>query len=326
MTRPGVRLGYWLSSEEHDPRDLVRHANAAEKAGFDTAMISDHLRPWVPSQANAGHVWTVLGAIAGATDAMELGTGVTAMVHRASPVAVAHAAATAAVMFEGRFFLGVGTGERLNEQAYGRRWPRAGERRDRLAEGVDILRRLFDGENVNHRGPNWAVENLRLATLPATPPRILVAASGTRSAALAGEIGDGMIGVVPDARLVEVFRSLSTRTDAPVVGQLHVSLAGDLETARGNAWQWWPNGVVPPSLLGELARPEEFEAVADAIGSGGIDKAVICATDAAPVVAAIDRFVGAGFDTVYLHQIGPDQARLTAMAREELFAHYANGS
>jgi len=322
MTEPGVRLGWWLSSEEHDPRDLVRHARAAEDAGFTTALISDHLRPWVPSQANAAHVWTVLGAIAHVTDAMEVGTGVTAMMHRTSPIVLAHAAATAAVMFEGRFFLGVGTGERLNEQAFGERWPRAGERRDRLAEGVALIRRLCSGENVNHRGA-WAVENLRLATLPAAPPRIFVAASGKRSAALAGEIGDGMIGVAPDGSIVDVFRSTSS-ADTPVVGQLHVSLAADLETARESAWTWWPNAVVPPSLLGELARPEEFEAVADAIGPAGIDKAVLCATGAAPVIAAIDRFVGAGFDTVHLHQVGPDQARLAAMATGELFPHYAH--
>src|SRR2546423_1318123 len=131
MTSPTLRLGWWLSSEEHDPRELVRHAIKAEAAGFRTAMISDHLRPWVPAQANASHVWTVLGAIANATDQLELGTGVTALVHRSSPIVVAHAAATAAVMFEGRFFLGVGTGERINEQAFAERWPRAGERRDR---------------------------------------------------------------------------------------------------------------------------------------------------------------------------------------------------
>jgi len=320
MIPSGVRLGWWLSSEEHDPRDLVRHASLAEDAGFETALISDHLRPWVPSQANAAHVWTVLGAIAHVTDGMEVGIGVSAMVHRTSPIVLAHAAATACVMFEGRFFLGVGTGERLNEQAFGERWPTAGERRRRLAEGIGLIRRLCSGDTVNHRG-EWTVEQLRLATLPAAPPRIFVAASGRRSAALAGEIGDGLIGVTPDGNIVDVFRSTSP-SPGRVVGQLHVSLAADLDTARESAWTWWPHAVVPPSLLGELARPEEFEAVADAIGPAGIDKAVVCATGAAPVIAAIDRFVGAGFDTVYLHQVGPDQARLAAMANGELFPHF----
>jgi len=117
---------------------------------------------------------------------------------------------------------------------------------------------------------------------------------------------------------------VSPRADAPVVGQLHISIAADLDAARDNAWRWWPNGVVPPKLLGELAQPDEFEAVAEAIGPAGIDKAVLCTTDAVPVIAAIDRFVGAGFDTVYLHQVGPDQARLAALASNELFAHYAS--
>src|SRR5690349_20064423 len=127
-----VRLGWWLSSEEHDPRDLVRQSQAAESVGITTAMISDHLRPWIRHTGHAPFVWTTLGAIAHATDEIEVGTGVTAMVHRVTPIAVAHAAATTAVLFEGRFFLGLGTGERLNEQAFGRRWPRPGERRARL--------------------------------------------------------------------------------------------------------------------------------------------------------------------------------------------------
>src|SRR5829696_2077659 len=193
MSEPAVRLGWWLSSEEHDPRALVEHAQLAESTGFETAMLSDHLRPWVRRQGPAGHAWTTLGAIGVRTERLEVGTGVTSLIHRSHPIDVAHAAATAAVVFEDRFFLGVGTGERLNEQAYGERWPSAGERRERLAEAITLLRRILADEYVTHRGEHFTVEHLRLAIRPTTPPPIYVAPSGRRSAALAGEIGDGMI-------------------------------------------------------------------------------------------------------------------------------------
>ena len=319
--RRAVRLGWWLSSEEHDPRELVGHARCAEKIGFATAMVSDHLQPWVRRTGNAPFVWTTLGAIAQATGAIEVGTGVTAMVHRMTPIQVAQAAATAAVMFDGRFFLGVGTGERLNEQPFGQRWPRTGERREQLREAVGVLRRLWSGETVNHRGEYWTIENLQLATRPAVPPPIYVAASGTHSASLAGEIGDGMIGVTADAHLVEIFRG-SGGNGKPHIGQLHVSLAATLDHAVDQAWEWWPNAGVPPEVLPELARPRDFESVADIASRDAIHNVVVCAADPAPVVAAIDRFVGAGYDTVYLHQVGPDQQRLVDVAATDLLPHY----
>jgi G6PDH family F420-dependent oxidoreductase len=315
-----VRLGWWLSSEEHDPRALVEHAVAAERAGVATAMISDHLQPWSPSQAQSPHVWSVLGALARETR-LEVGTGVTALVHRYSPINVAHAAATAAVLLEERFFLGVGTGERLNEQPFGRRWPATAERRQMLAEAVPLIRRLCSGERVTHRGDHFAVERLELFTRPSKPPPVFVASSGPRSAQLAGEIGDGLIGVTPNARLVDVFRGAGG-SGKPALAQLHLSLAATDDEALDNAWTWWSVGAVPPMVLGELATPAEFDAVASAVGRSAMTDSVVCASDAGPVIAAIDRFVGAGFDTVYLHQIGPDQQRLAKMLEAELLPHY----
>lgn len=316
-----VRLGWWASSEEHDPRALVDHAVAAEAAGLRTLMISDHLRPWVRAQGQAPYVWTVLGAMAQATDSLEVGTGVTALVHRAHPVTIAQAVATASVMFEGRFFLGVGTGERLNEQPFGERWPRAGERRAWLAEAIDLIRRLCAGELVDHRGDHWVVERLRLATRPAAVPPVFVASSGPKSARLAGELGDGLIGVAPDARVVDVFRGAGGRGKR-CSAQLHVSIAATRDEARDQAWAWWPNAAVPPTVLTELATPAEFEAVADAAGPSTLEDTVVCATDAEQVVEAVDRFVAAGFDTVYLHQVGPDQRRLLDLVESELLPHY----
>lgn len=319
-----LRLGWWLSSEEHDPRALVQHARAAEESGFRTAMISDHLQPWVRRQGHASHVWTTIGAIAHATDALEVGTGVTAMIHRLHPIGVAHAAATAAVLLDGRFFLGVGTGERLNEQPFGRRWPRAGERRERMREAIEVIRAIWSGKNVNHSDEHWSVENLRLQTRPAEPPPIYVAASGKRSAALAGEIADGLIGVTPDPKEVDVFHG-NGGAGKPCLGQLTISLAATVDEAAANALEWWPNALVPPAILTELARPSDFEAVAASVAPAAITDAVVCADGADAIVSAIDRFVGAGHDTVYLHQIGPDQRRLVDLARAELLPHYGLG-
>jgi coenzyme F420-dependent glucose-6-phosphate dehydrogenase len=318
---PRLRLGWWLSSEEHDPRALVKHAIAAEATGFETAMISDHLQPWTRRQGQSGHVWTTIGAIANATEAIELGTGVTALIDRGHPINVAHAAATAAVLLGGRFFLGIGSGERLNEQPFGRRWPGPGERLDRVREGIEVIRRLMAGDAVNHRGEHWRVENLALTTRPAGPIPIYVAASGPRSAALAGEVADGLIGVQPDSSVVDVFHGNGGRGKR-CIGQVHVSIATTIDEAIGVAREWWPNGAVPSMVLSELARPKDFEALTTDVADDAIRTSVVCTVDAEPVIRAIDRFVAAGFDAVYVHQVGPDQHRLADLARSELLPHY----
>lgn len=318
--RSPVRLGWWLSSEEHSARSLVEHAVLAESIGVETAMISDHLQPWIAAQGHAGHVWTTIGAIANATERLEIGTGVTAMIHRSHPINVAHAAATAAVLSADRFFLGVGTGERINEQVFGARWPRPGERRQMLTEAIDVIRELWGGEAVHHHGDRWRVEHLTIWERPATFPPIYVAASGKRSARLAGTSGDGMIAVAPEAQLVDVYRGAGG--SGRCVAQLHVSIADDDDSALETAWTWWPNGGLAPGVLPELARPEHFEAIAATTMRDAMRQTVVCATDAGPIVAAIDRYVGAGFDTVYIQQIGPDQQRLADLMRTELLPHY----
>jgi len=319
-----VRLGYWLSSEEHAASRLVDLAGAAETAGFVTAMISDHLQPWTRKQGHAGHVWTTIGAIAERTDQLEVGTGVTAMVHRNHPINVAHAAATAALLLEDRFFLGVGSGERVNEAPFVARWPRGGERRDRLAEAIEVIRKAWRGGNVNHDGDHWRVEHFQLFELPAAPPPIYLAVSGKRSAKLAGAAADGLIAIAPDARLVDTYRGAGG--DGPRIAQIHVSLAGSDEEAVDQAWTWWPNGAVPGAVLSELARPSQFEAVAGSTRRAALADTVVCTADAASVIATIDRYVGAGFNTIYLHQVGPDQDRLFDLASRELLPHYAAAS
>jgi G6PDH family F420-dependent oxidoreductase len=175
-----VRLGYALSSEEWRPSDLVRGARLAEEAGFSFALISDHFHPWIDAQGQSPFVWSVLGGIAESTSTLEVGTGVTAPIVRIHPAIIAQAAATVGSMLEGRFFLGVGTGENLNEHITGARWPDWDVRSKMLEEAVEVIRDLWRGEVTSHDGRFYTVENARIYTLPEHPVPIHVAASGPR--------------------------------------------------------------------------------------------------------------------------------------------------
>src|SRR5947207_10795004 len=200
-----VELGYALSSEEHAPNDLVRNARLAEEAGFSFALISDHIHPWVDRQGNSSFVWSVVGGIARETERLRLGTGVTCPTTRIHPAIVAHAAATCAAMMPGRFFLGVGSGENLNEHVLGDRWPFPDERLEMLEEAIEVIRLLWEGGYKTHRGKHYRVEKARLYTLPDEPPPIAVAAAAPRAAALAGRGGDALVSVAPNDTVVEQF-------------------------------------------------------------------------------------------------------------------------
>src|ERR671923_2294228 len=200
-----VELGYALSSEEHTPNDLVRYAQRAEEVGFAFALISDHYHPWLDQQGQSPFVWSVIGAIAHATQRLRLGTGVTCPSMRLHPAIVAQAAATVGAMMPGRFFLGVGTGERLNEHVTGEKWPTPGERLEMLEEAVEVMRRLFTGDEVTYRGRYYTVEHALLFTRPEEPVPVYVAAKGEQAAALAGRIGDGLVATSPSAETVETF-------------------------------------------------------------------------------------------------------------------------
>src|SRR5215216_1401399 len=197
-------LGYALSCEEHGPLQLVRNAARAEDAGFSFALISDHFHPWTDRQGETPFVWAVIGGIANATERLRLGTGVTCPTIRIHPAIVAHASATAAMMLEGRFFLGVGSGENLNEHILGDRWPPADVRREMLEEAVGVMRELWRGEFVMHDGRHYTVENARVYDTPegGSVP-VYVAAAGQKAASLSGRIGDGYIGTAPQAEHVE---------------------------------------------------------------------------------------------------------------------------
>lgn len=311
-----IEVGYWLSSEEHGARNLVDLAAAAEANGFAHAMISDHLHPWVPQQGHAPFVWGVLGAIAERTTDLHVATGVTAPLQRMHPVVVAHAAATAAVLLEGRFALGLGTGERLNEHVTGGPFPRPGHRRRQLEEAIPILRALLDGEELNHDGTHFTVEHARLYTRPETPPPLWIAASGKRSARLAGTHGDGLIALAADPSLVGAYRRAGGH--GPVIGQLHVCWGPEVDAARDTARRWWPNGGIPPSLLAEISRPEQFEDLAELVTTDAIADAVVCGPDPEPMARAVLRFAAAGFARAYVHQVGPDQEGFFSFWDEEV--------
>lgn len=316
MTEP-LGLGYWLSGEEHAPRTLVELAARAEATGFTTAMISDHFHPWTTAQGQSPFVWGVLGAIAQATERLEVGTGVTAPIRRLHPAVVAHAAATAAALMPGRFFLGLGTGEQLNERITGERWPTATERRGMLEEAVSIIRRLFEGKNVNHRGTHFVVEHAQLFTVPDEPPPLFVAASGKRSAALAGRLADGLIGVEPSPDVIDAFEA-NGGAGKHRLGQIHVCVDEDESRARRTAHRLWVNGALSSASLTELRRPAEIEAAAALVSEEDVAEKVICGTDVDRHLEAIAAFAAAGFDRVYVHQVGPDQEALFRFYREEV--------
>jgi len=268
-----ITLGYKLSSEEQSAPDLVRYARMAEDAGFGFALISDHYHPWIDRQGQSPFVWSVLGAIAHATERLEVGTAVTCPTMRIHPAIIAQAAATTATLMPGRFFLGVGTGENLNEHVVGQGWPETEIRQARLEEAIEVIRLLWKGGNQSHHGRYFTVENARLYSLPDTPPPLYVAAGGRRSAELAGRLGDGMIGTGPESSVFAAF-DRAGGAGKPRYGELTVCWAKDRATARRIAREHWPTSAMESNLSWELPLPEHFASVAELVTRGpgrGVD-------------------------------------------------------
>jgi len=316
-----LRLGYALSSEEHRPSDLVAWARRAEEAGFEFALISDHFHPWIDRQGQSPFVWSVIGAIAEATERIELGTGVTCPTMRIHPAIVAQAAATAAAMMPGRFFLGVGTGENLNEHILGQRWPSADIRREMLEEAIEVLRALWTGELTTYRGRWYHVEDARIYTLPDEPPPIAVAAGGSKAAKLAGRVGDALIGTSPEAELVEAYQAAGG--DGPRYGELTVCVADSEKEAKRIAHEWWPNAALKGPLGQELPQPAHFEAAVRMVTPEDVAESVVCGPDVELHLEKIQAFADAGFDHVYVHQVGPDQAAFFRLYELDLLPRLA---
>ncbi len=301
-----VQVGYALSSEEHRPNDLVRHARLAEEAGFGFALISDHFHPWVDAQGHSPFVWAVIGGIAQVTERLRLGTGVTCPTIRVHPAVIAQAAATAAVMMPGRFFLGVGTGENLNEHILGDRWPEYDVRAEMLEEAVAVIRLLWQGGNQSHRGRHYTVENARLYTLPEEPTPIVVAVGGPKAAALSGRIGDGLCATTAERSLVEGFENAGG-AGKPRYGQMTVCWAEDEASGRRTAHEYWAFSSLPGELGQELPTPTHFEQAVQLVTEEQVAESVVCGPDPERHLAKLREYVDAGFDHVYVHQVGPDQ-------------------
>jgi coenzyme F420-dependent glucose-6-phosphate dehydrogenase len=319
---PRLKLGYALSSEEHRPLDLVEHARLAEKLGFSFALVSDHYHPWIDRQGESPFVWGTLGGIALATERLVVGTGVTCPLIRTHPAIIAQAAATAAAMLPGRFFLGVGTGENLNEHIFGDHWPPADVRLEMLEEAVALLRKLWEGDLTDHRGRHYTVENARVYTLPDEPIPVHVAASAPAAAELAGRIGDGLVGTSPEKELLEQFDT-GGGAGKPRYGQLTVCWASSEEEARRTAHEVWPNAALTGPLTQELALPSHFEAAAKMVTEDDVAKSVVCGPDPERHAAAIAEYADAGYDHVYVHQVGPDQEGFLRFYADELLPRYS---
>ena len=305
-----AEFGYALSSEEHEPNDLVKHAQLAERSGFSFALISDHYHPWVGDQGHSPFVWSVIGALAHATDAMRLGTGVTCPIIRIHPAIIAQAAATSAAMMPGRFFLGVGTGENLNEHVVGEGWPVYDVRIAMLEEAVDIMRTLWKGETVTYWGDYYVVEDARLFTLPDEAPQVMVAASGPNSFEAAGKFGDGLITVAPKDKAVEQFRE-SGGEGKPTYGQMTVCWAKSEEEGRETVHKIWPNAGLTGELSQELRTVTHFEQAVKMLSEAESSENIVCGPDAQAHIDGLREYIDAGYDHIYVHQIGPQQEELS---------------
>ena len=311
-----TRIGHKLICELHGPDDLVEYAQVADESAFDFAMISDHYHPWTSSQGESPLVWNVIGAIAQATDDLRLGTGVTCPTTRVHPAIVAQAAATAGAQFSGDFFLGVGTGENLSEHVVGARWPEHDVRLEKLEEAIDVIRTLWEGETVSHRGEHYTVENAKLYTLPDERPSIPVAADGPKAARLAGEVGDGLIAVEPDPELIETFESAGG--DGPRYGEVTVCYDEDEQTAIERAYELWPQEGVPGELMWILPTPAHVEQATQSVTEADVADLITCGPDPDEHIETIREYVDAGFDHVVVHNVGSNQAEFVDFYEEQV--------
>lgn len=311
-----VTLGYFLSSEERDPRGMVDAAARAEQAGFTTAWISDHYHPWTEAQGQSAFVWSTLGAIAQVTSDLKLWTAVTCPTIRIHPAVIAQAAATTAVLSGGRFGLGVGSGEALNEHIFGDPWPDADTRLEMLEEAVEIMRRLFTGEQVSHRGTHYRVENARLYTVPETPPEIYVSGFGPKAVELAARIGDGYMNVGPEAELLEQYRKAGGTGRSH--GGMKVAWAASEDEGIDNAFRIWPNDALPGELPQILPTPAHFEQASQLVTREMVAESVPAGPDPEKHLARIRQYVDAGYDEVYVAHIGPDQAGMIDFYAREI--------
>ncbi|MCW2736286.1 TIGR03557 family F420-dependent LLM class oxidoreductase [Nocardioides sp.] len=306
-----TRFGYFLSCEEYTPDQLLDQARLAEKAGFDALWISDHFHPWTEAQGEAPFVWSMIGAVSQVCD-LPVTTAVTCPTVRTHPAIIAQAAATCAVLLgEGRLTLGVGSGEALNEHVLGDVWPHTELRLEMLEEAVEVIRRLWTGEVVSHEGRHYTVDTARIYTLPDTPPPIYMSAFGPKALDVACRIADGFITTKPDARSVEQFRA-AKGAEAPTQAGFKVAWGATRDEAIDTAYAIWPNSGVPGELSQVLPSPQHFEQAAELVTREKFAEKGAFGPDVSEHVEAYTPFVDAGFDEVYVANMGPHYADMLA--------------
>ena len=308
-----MKLGFFLSCEEYGPRDLVRQALAAEEAGFHALWISDHYHPWNHEQGQSPFVWSVIGALAGAGASLPVTTAVTCPTVRTHPAVIAQAAATSAVLLEGRFALGVGTGEALNEHILGDPWPEADERIEMLEEAIGVIRSLWTGETVSDRGRHYRLEHAKLFTLPDEPPPVFVSGFGPKAVDLASRVGDGFVTTSPDRDAISRFRSEAG--GKLVQAGAKVCFGPDAEEAAATAHRIWPNDALPGELAQVLPTPEHFQQAAELVTPEMVGEILPCGPDLDVHVDSLREYEEAGVDELFVQQIGG--------RHDEFFAAYA---
>jgi G6PDH family F420-dependent oxidoreductase len=312
-----MKLGYFLSSEEWGPHDLVAQAVKAKEAGFEALWISDHFHPWNDEQGHSPFVWSTIAAISVAAPGMPVTTAVTCPTIRTHPLIIAHAAATSAVLLNGAFSLGVGTGEALNEHVLGDVWPESAVRREMLEEAIEVMRRLWRGGMQSHRGRHYRVQQARIYDLPDTPPKIIVSGFGPKSIDLAARIGDGFCTTGPDEDAVNRFRS-GARDGAVVQGGLKVCYGRDESEARRTVHRLWANEALPGELAQILPVPAHFEQAMALVSEEKAVEDTPCGPDLDKHIEAIQAYADAGFDELYVNQIGPEQDAFFKAYREDV--------
>lgn len=299
-----MRVGYKLIAEEYPPQEMVRQAMRAEEVGFDFVEISDHFHPWFDSQNHSGFAWSMLAAIAMQTERIELATGVTCPFIRYHPAVIAQAAATTAILSEGRFTLGVGAGERLNEHVVGRGWPAVETRHEMFRESLEIMRLLWTGGYHSYEGKHLTLEDARVFDLPETLPRVAVAIGGPAAARLAAQLGDAIFATEPRPDLTSAYEEAGG--NGPRYGEVPLSWAADEEEAARSAREKFRFGLTGWKVQAELPNPVNFEAATAFITEDDMREVFGCGPDAAQHLAVAQQFVDAGFDHLALINAGPD--------------------
>lgn len=316
-----AKIGYFLSCEEWGPRELIEQARMAEAAGFEGLWISDHYHPWNAEQGQSPFVWSVIGGLSQTTK-LPVTTAVTCPTVRIHPAIIAQAAATSSVMLKGRFALGVGSGEALNEHIFGDAWPSADVRLQMLEEAIEVMRLLWEGGVKDHEGKHYRIENAHLYTLPEKPPPVLVSGFGPKAIELAGRVGDGYCGVAPDSEIVSMFRS-SGGEEKPAHGGMKVCWGGNATEARKTAHRLWASDALPGELGQTLPTPRHFEQASQLVTEEMVAESVVCGPDPERHIESIRQYVEAGYDEVYVQQIGPEQEGFFRFYEREVLPEFA---